>query len=223
MKTENHSIRVNDKATVSSILLIPENYRQVLIIAHGAGQGMQSPLISALHEGFAAHGILTVKFNFPYLEQGRKAPDRPAVLLDSWQAVIADVTATTGLSTQHIFLSGKSMGGRYASLIAAEQPGFGGLILFGYPLHPTGKPDQVRYEHLAKIDCPLLFFQGTRDSLCRLDRLREVLGELMPPPDLHIIEGGDHSFKTLKNMQRSEQSIWQEMIQTGVTWLTSKA
>ena len=219
MKTEDHTIQVNDKATISSSWLIPKAYQHALIIAHGAGQDMNSPFISALHEGIAARNILTVKFNFPYLEQGRKAPDRPPVLLATWQAVIDAVIERTGLATNHIFLSGKSMGGRYASLLAAEQTGFGGLILFGYPLHPAGKPEQLRYEHLSSIDNPTLFFQGSRDNLCKLDRLRPILARLTPQPDLHIIEGGDHSFKVLKSLNRSERSVWDEIIQISAEWI----
>ncbi|MGR9046056.1 MAG: alpha/beta family hydrolase, partial [Gammaproteobacteria bacterium] len=117
MKTENHSIRVSEKSIISSSWLIPEGYERALIIAHGAGQDMNSPFISALHEGIAKHNILTVKFNFPYLEQGRKVPDRPSVLMATWHAVINAVKTRTDLSYEHIILSGKSMGGRYASLL----------------------------------------------------------------------------------------------------------
>ena len=219
MKTESLMIEVNNKTSITSSWLIPKDYRQALVIAHGAGQGMNSPLISALHEGIAEHGILTVKFNFPYLEQGRKAPDRPPVLIAAWQAVIDTVTERTGLPRHHLFLSGKSMGGRYASLLVSEHPGFGGLILFGYPLHPAGKQEQLRYQHLSAIDSPMLFFQGTRDSLCKLDRLQSVLAVLTPQPDLHIIEGGDHSFKTLKSLNRSERSVWDEIVQTSTEWI----
>lgn len=219
MKTENHSIRVSEKSTISSSWLIPEGYERALIIAHGAGQDMNSPFICALHEGIAKHNILTVKFNFPYLEQGRKAPDRPSVLMATWHAAINAVKIRTDLSYEHIILSDKSMGGRYASLLASEQAGFGGVILFGYPLHPAGKPDKLRYVHLAKIDCPVLFIQGTRDNLCKLDNLRPILDEITPSPDLQIIDGGDHSFKALKSLNRSEWSVWDEIIRISADWI----
>ncbi|MGR9116751.1 MAG: alpha/beta hydrolase family protein [Gammaproteobacteria bacterium] len=220
MKLETHAIHVNDKTSISSSWLIPKDYRHALIIAHGAGQGMDSPLISALHEGIASRNILTVKFNFPYLEQGRKAPDRAPVLTATWQAVVDSVKERTGMTSDQIFLSGKSMGGRYASMLLAEQAGFGGLILFGYPLHPAGKPERLRYEHLASIASPMLFIQGTRDSLCQLERLQQILTGLTPQPDLHIIEGGDHSFKVLKSRNRSERSVWDEIIGVAAEWIT---
>jgi predicted alpha/beta-hydrolase family hydrolase len=219
MKQEDHRIKVNDSIEISSAWLIPENYRQALIIAHGAGSDMHSGFIRALHEGIAEHNILTVKFNFPYMEQGRKAPDRPAVLEAAWQAVIDAVLEKTRLAPERLLLSGKSMGGRYASMIAAQRPGFGGVILYGYPLHAAGKTDRLRAEHLPAILAPMLFFQGTRDALCDLDKLQAVLKTLPVKPDLHIIEGGDHSFKVLKRFNRNEQAVMAEVIATSAAWI----
>lgn len=218
MKTEHHTLVVNDKASVSSIWLIPEHYQTALIIAHGAGNGMNSPFISYLHERIAEQNILTVKFNFPYMELGRKAPDRAPVLEATWHKIIAAVVEKTHLSQQQIFLSGKSMGGRYASMIAAQQ-NYAGVILYGYPLHAPGRTDKLRAEHLGSIQCPMLFFQGTRDSLCQLDKLKSYLAELTPSPNLHIIEGGDHSFKTLKKQNRTEESVWAEIAETSAGWI----
>lgn len=220
MRAENHSISVADKGKISSSWLIPQNYQQALIIAHGAGKNMDSEFICALHEGIAKHNILTVKFNFPYMEQGRKAPDRAPVLLACWQGVIDTVMEKTGLSADKIFLSGKSMGGRYATMLASENPGYGGIIAFGYPLHAPGKPDKARFEHLASISSPMLFFQGTRDSLCKLDRLYECIDTLPNPPRVHIIEGGDHSFKVLKKLNRSQDEVMQEVIETSAKWIS---
>ena len=219
MKEEFHLIQVNEKIRVSSAWLIPENYRAVLIIAHGAGNDMNSEFINFLHQTIAAQGVMTVKFNFPYKEQGRKAPDRPLVLETTWQAVIDTVLEKTRCGPGHIYLSGKSMGGRYASMIAAQRPGFGGLILYGYPLHPPGKPDKLRTEHLPQIKCPMLFFQGTRDSLCKLEKLQAVLTSFQPAPVLHIIEGGDHSFKVLKKLNRTEQEVLEEVASQTVQWI----
>jgi predicted alpha/beta-hydrolase family hydrolase len=219
MKLENHRIQVNDSAEISSVWLIPEQYRHALIIAHGAGNDMQSRFICALHEGIAEHGILTIKFNFPYMEQGRKAPDRPAVLEAAWQAVIDAVLEKARLAPEKLILSGKSMGGRYASMVAAQRPGFGGVILYGYPLHAAGKTGKLRTEHLPAISAPMLFFQGTRDALCDLDKLQAVLKTLPVYPDLHIIEGGDHSFKVLKRFNRNEQAVMDEVITTSAAWI----
>jgi predicted alpha/beta-hydrolase family hydrolase len=218
MKQENHTLIVNEKASVSSTWLFPEHYQSALIIAHGAGNDMNSAFISYLHEKIAEQNILTIKFNFPYMEQGRKAPDRAPVLEATWEKILALALKKTPLSTEQIFLSGKSMGGRYGSMIAAKQ-NCAGVILFGYPLHAPGKPDKPRDEHLASIQRPLLFFQGTRDSLCQLDKLRQSLKQLVPSPKLHIIEGGDHSFKTLKSLNRTKESVWQEIIQITADWI----
>ncbi len=223
MKTEHHKITVTQKAEVSSTWLIPENYQSVLIIAHGAGYDMNSIFISQLHEGIAKHDILTVKFNFPYMEQGLKAPNTPHVLEETWQQVINSVIEKTGVKRKQIFLSGKSMGGRYATILASKEDLYAGIILFGYPLHAPGKPDKPRFNHLKVIHEPMLFFQGTRDSLCQLNIFRPLLETLSPKPTLHIIEGGDHSFKLLKRIERSEQSVYDEIAQVSSEWIKKTA
>lgn len=219
MKTEHHNITVNEKSEVSSAWLIPEHYQSVLIIAHGAGNDMHSDYISFLHEQIAERGILTIKFNFPYKQRGKKAPDRAPVLEATWHAVIADVLAKSGCTTDQIFLSGKSMGGRYASMVAHKYDNLGGLIFFGYPLHAPGKPDKARFDHFAAVRCPLLFIQGTRDSLCKLDSLKPLLATLQPTPKLHIIEGGDHSFKVLKSLNRSVEEVLTEVANVSIDWI----
>ena len=219
MNTENHSINVNDKHRISSVWQIPDDYRAVLIIAHGAGNDMHSDFISFLHERIAEHNILTVKFNFPYKEQGKKAPDRRQVLEATWQAVIDTVLEKTGCRNEQIVISGKSMGGRYASMIAARRAGLGGVILYGYPLHAPGKPDKIRVEHLPAIACPMLFIQGTRDSLCNLEALQSSLAALDNRPELHTIVGGDHSFKVLKKLNRGSDEVWSEIVNKTVQWI----
>ncbi len=219
MKTETHKITVNPKAYVTSIWNIPEDYESILIIAPGAGKDMNSDFISTLHDGIAKKGIMTVKFNFPYLEQGRAAPNTPSVLEDTWLAVIDAVMAQTGFPREKIFLSGKSMGGRYAILLAAKIDGFAGIILYGYPLHAPGKTNKPRSEDLASVHSPMLFFQGSRDSLCDLKVFKPILEQLDPQPELDVIEGADHSFKVLKRLNRNEESVYQELIDKTVEWI----
>ncbi len=219
MNTETHKIRVNEKAVVSAIWHIPDHYEHILLIAPGAGKDMHSEFISALHDGIAEHGIMTVKFNFPYLEQGRTAPNTPTVLEDTWLAVIDAVMAQTGAPREKLFLSGKSMGGRYATLLAAKIDGFGGLILYGYPLHAPGKTEKPRSQELNAIHSPMLFFQGSRDSLCDLTVFKPILENLNPPPELVVIEGADHSFKLLKRLKRSQESVYQELIDKSAQWI----
>ncbi len=219
MKTETHKISVRNRAVITSIWMIPDQYESVFIIAPGAGKDMTSEFLCYMHENIAKHDVMTVKFNFPYLEQGRKAPNAPTILEDTWLAVIEEVQKQTGFPRDKIFLSGKSMGGRYATLLAAKFDGYAGIIHYGYPLHAPGKTEKPRGEDLSAVHSPMLFFQGTRDSLCELDILRPILEKLDPQPTLHIIEGGDHSFKLLKRLNRSYESVLQELVVKSVEWI----
>lgn len=223
MKTEHHTITITQKADISSVWLIPNDYKAVLIIAHGAGRDMNSSFVTQLHEGIAKQNILTVKFNFPYMEQGLKAPNTPHVLEETWHKVIDMVLEKTGVSRKKIFLSGKSMGGRYATILACKEDLYGGIILFGYPLHAPGKYGKPRFDLLKVIHEPMLFFQGTRDSLCKLEVFKPLLKTLAPKPTLHIIEGGDHSFKLLKRIDRSQQSVFDEIISVSSEWINHHA
>jgi predicted alpha/beta-hydrolase family hydrolase len=222
MKTERHTITITDKADISSIWLIPEQYKSVLIIAHGAGRDMNSEFVTQMHEGMAKNNILTVKFNFPYMEQGLKAPNTPHVLEETWQKMIDAVVEKTGVDLKKIFLSGISMGGRYATILASKEDLYAGIILFGYPLHAPGRSNRPRFNHLKVIHEPMLFFQGTRDSLCKLDIFKSLLETLSPQPTLHVIDGADHSFKLLKRIERSEQSVFDEVVQVTTEWIKQK-
>ncbi len=222
MKTEHHTITITQKADISSTWIIPNEYKSVLIIAHGAGHDMNSTFMSQIHEGIAKHNVLTVKFNFPYMEKGLKAPNTPHVLEETWQQVINTVIEKTGVSRKQIFLSGKSMGGRYATILTSKEDLYAGIILYGYPLHAPGKPEKPRFNHLKAIHEPMLFFQGSRDSLCQLKVFEPLLETLSPKPILHIIEGADHSFKLLKRINRTEQSVFNEIIQTSADWINQK-
>lgn len=219
MKKEIHVIQVDEKNSVSSSWLLPENYKAVLLIAHGAGNDMNSDFITFLHHGFAKHGIATVKFNFPYKEKGRKSPDRAALLEATWLAMVNAVLQMTQCRPEQLYLSGKSMGGRYASLIANKLEQLGGLMFFGFPLHSPGKPDRKRADHLTTLNCPMLFIQGTRDSLCDLDTLKEITGALPSPPTIHVVVGGDHSFKVLKRLNRSLAEVMNDILLVSVNWI----
>ncbi len=219
MKTERHTITITEKADISSVWIIPKQYKSVLIIAHGAGRDMNSTLLSHIHEGLAKHDILTVKFNFPYMEQGLKAPNTPHVLEETWQKMIDTVIQKTGVTRKQIFLSGISMGGRYATILASKEDLYAGILLFGYPLHAPGRSNRPRFDHLKVIHEPMLFFQGTRDSLCKLDVFTPLLKTLSPPPTLHVIEGADHSFKLLKRLNRTDQSVYDEVVQVSSEWI----
>jgi predicted alpha/beta-hydrolase family hydrolase len=207
---------------VSSLWAMPPGYAAggaAVALAHGAGNDMHSPFLSAIHLGLAERGLLSVKFNFPYAEQGRRAPDRMPRLEAAWRGVLTAVRGDPELAPGRLFLGGKSMGGRVASHLAAAGARCEGLLFLGYPLHPAGKPERLRDSHLAKIACPMLFVEGTRDPLCRLELLQPVLARLGTRARLHLIAGGDHSFRLPKRLGRSEREVWDEILEAATRWM----
>jgi uncharacterized protein len=181
----------------------PDSWDQqnAVILAHGAGAGMNTPFMAYFHDELAARGILTVKFEFEYMQQKRKAPDPQPKLRQRYRQVIEEVNAT--VQPQRIFVGGKSMGGRVASYIAGDLEMVKGLVFLGYPLHPPGKADQLRDEHLYSLERPMLFISGTRDTLARRDLLEQVVGRIGTRATMIWIEGGDHSLKTGRKVDNS--------------------
>jgi predicted alpha/beta-hydrolase family hydrolase len=164
----------------------------VLGLAHGAGNGMDAPLLVGLAGGLAAAGVSCLRFNFPYKEKGRKAPDREPVLRDAWSAAFEEA----GRHGDPVWAGGKSMGGRIASMMAADGSlAVAGLVFVGYPLHAPGRTDRIRDAHLAEVGVPMLFLQGTADRLARWDLLEGAVRRLGNRAVLHPVEGGDHSFR----------------------------
>ena len=197
---ERRKIEVAPEIDVSSVWALPEGFSAgvspALVLAHGAGSDMDHPFLSFVHEALARRGMLTVKFNFPYIEAGRKVPDHMRRLARTWRAVTQRVRADAQPGT--LFLGGKSMGGRIATNVVADGEPASGLVLLGYPLHPAGRLDSLRSDHLSRIHCPMLFLQGSRDRLCDLPALRAVLAQLTARVTLHLIDDADHSFKVPK-------------------------
>src|SRR5215472_7934858 len=180
---------------VSGIVTLPDAppADTVVVLAPGAGSDLSSPLLVGVGDGLARHGFASVRFNFPYRERGGRAPDRAPVLEASYRAVLEQVRADRELRPRRAVIGGKSMGGRMASHLAAAGAPIDGLLLLGYPLHPAGRPTQLRTAHLVRIAVPMLFVAGTRDALCGLDLLRKTLAGLHGAT-LHVVEDGDHSF-----------------------------
>jgi len=160
--------------------------------------------------GLAGDALAVVRFNFVYSERGRKAPDRLPALIAAYRAVAEQVRTQT--VEKRLFLGGKSMGGRVASHLVADGFAADGLVFLGYPLHPPGKPDRLRSEHLARIGAPMLFVEGTRDPFCPLETLASVRQTLNAPTALSVVEDGDHSFKVRKSSGRSTDEAWNEAI-----------
>ena len=176
----------------------PDNWdrRTAVILAHGAGQGMDSPFMKFFQDELARRGFLSVAFNFDYTDQKRKIPDPQPKMQALYRRVVGEVAQEHGPRT--IVIGGKSMGGRVASYIAADTAGVGGLVFLGYPLHPPGKPDQMRDAHLYGIPLPMLFLSGTRDAFADRALLEGVVGKLGDRATLRWTEGGDHSLKVGK-------------------------
>jgi len=208
---------------VSAVVALPSGFKRpgrtpAIILAHGAGSDMASPFMSTVHTGLAREGWVAVKFNFPYTEVRRRAPDPRPVLERCYRAVVDAVAADRTLAPPWIAIGGKSLGGRIASYVAAAGASVRGLVFLGYPLHPAGRPEALRADHLPGITVPTLFVEGTRDTLCDLDRLRPVLARL-PHASLHTIEGGDHSFRVPRRTGRADEEVWAEIVQVVAHWL----
>jgi uncharacterized protein len=189
------SVHVGDAAT-TAIVYPSEGSRATLVLAHGAGAPQTHPWMVAMSRAIAAAGVTVVTFNFLYAEKRKGAPDRAPVLEATWLAALEAVRAQN--PGKRVFIGGKSMGGRYATMIAArEGVEVEGLVLLGYPLHPPSQPDKPRIAHLPSVRAPMLFVQGSRDPFGTPDELGPVLKKL-PRARLLVIEGGDHSLATPK-------------------------
>lgn len=164
-----------------------------MVVAHGAGAGQASPFMVRTASGLAERGVIAATFDFAYIAAGKHVPDRPDGLERRWRDAIAEARATfAGLP---LYIGGKSMGGRIATHVAAENSdGIAGVVLLGYPLHPPGKPEQRRDAHLPSVAAPMLFVQGSRDAFGTADEIRALLPRLQRAT-LHEVNGGDHSFK----------------------------
>lgn len=182
-----------------------------VVLAHGAGGTMHTPSLRAYADALAARGIGAVRFNFAYAEAGKRAPERMPALEACYRA-IAEAVAT---EADAVYLGGRSMGGRVGSHLAAQGFPTAGLVFLAYPLHPPGKPERLRDEHLRAIDAPMLFLQGTRDPFAQPDLLAATLATL-PSATLHAVEGGDHSHKV---RGRSADDVVTEMADATLAWM----
>jgi len=209
---------VEGAGEVSALLARPKDARRLLLLAHGAGAGMTHPFMEKLSADLAALGTATFRYQFPYMEQRRRVPDAPAVLIAT--VVSAVRAAEQAAPDLPLLAGGKSMGGRMTSQAAAQQPldGVQGLVFFGFPLHPPNRPGTKRADHLAKITIPMLFLQGTRDTLADLKLLRPICTKLGARATLHIIETADHSFHALKSSGKTDADVLHELAETTVSW-----
>ena len=203
---------------VSALLSMPAKARRLLVLAHGAGAGMNHPFMEKLAAELTSVDVATLRYQFPYMEERRRVPDAPAVLTATVAAAVR--TAAKMAPGLPLLAGGKSMGGRMTSEAAAQHPldGLQGLVFFGFPLHPPNRPGTKRADHLSKVKMPMLFLQGTRDPLADLKLLRPVCAKLGSRATLHIIETADHSFHVLKSSGRNDAVVLRELAETAVTW-----
>ena len=193
-----------------------------LILGHGAGAGQRSAFLVAFAGGIAALGVDVITFDFPYITAKRKVPDRGPVLEACYQKAIEAVRGDIESARRFLFIGGKSMGGRIATQVAAADRNLSvaGLVLLGYPLHPPGRPAELRAAHLPAIGRPMLFVQGSRDNFGTPAELNPVLAELSPPPTLHVVAGGDHSLKASRDLQ-AQSALYESIYRAIVDWIKS--
>jgi hypothetical protein len=208
---ERFEVALDGGGRVTALTYAPESRATAtLILGHGAGANQLHAFMVRAATGIAAHGVETVTFNFPYTEAKRRVPDPLPKLEACFRAVVREVRKRGDRS---LFLGGKSMGGRVASHVAAAgEPDLAGLVFLGYPLHPPGKPEQLRSRHLPSIAVPMLFVQGTRDAFGTPEELRPIVATLRPKVALFPVEGGDHSFKVPKRSGPSEDEVWDAVL-----------
>jgi uncharacterized protein len=195
-----------------------------LILAHGAGAGQHHPFMVRFARALSERGVAVMTFNFPYMEQKRRVPDRMPQLIACYRAVMAAARDLIHGAQERLFIGGKSMGGRAATHVAADDPDLviSGIVLLGYPLHPPGRPDQTRDAHLPDVRRPMLFVQGSRDTFGTPSELKPILGSLSPAPTLHTVHGGDHSFKIAgRDGKEKQEDVYADVQATIVEWIGS--
>ncbi len=203
---------------VSGLLVRPDSARLLCVLAHGAGAGMRHPFLEVVACRLAEHDIATLRYQFPYMEQRARRPDPPAVAAATVRVAVAEAARLApGLA---LVAGGKSFGGRMTSTAQAEAPlpGVRGLVFLGFPLHPPGRPDDKRAEHLARVQIPMLFLQGTRDEFADLKLLKPVVQRLGERATLRLVEGGDHSFRVLKRSGKTDDDVMAELVGAIAEW-----
>jgi predicted alpha/beta-hydrolase family hydrolase len=215
------TIRVGESQAVSGLWQVPDKPFACVVLAHGAGAGMTHKFMAAVADGFEERGVATLRFQFPYMENGSKRPDRPAVAHATVRAAV-EAAARFG-SGLRLFAGGKSFGARMTSQAQAEAalPNVCGLVFFGFPLHPVGKPSDERARHLAEVRVPMLFLQGTRDALADPRLLVPLIDALGGGATLKMVESADHSLHVPVRSGRTDEQVLDEVLNAAVVWMRS--
>lgn len=209
---------------VSGVLGIPEWWptgsRVSVVLAHSGSADRDEPLIRELQTALTERKVLTLRFNFPYAEAGRKKPDPLPVLQRALRSAVAILGRDPTAAPAYLFLAGKDLGAAVAAHTAAtSRLRVEGLALLGLPLHTQDKPEEVRADDLFRIVCPVLFVQGSKDRQCDLDTLRRTMMRVGAPTTLHVVEEADHHFKVAKKSGRTDEDVREEILATLDGWI----
>jgi predicted alpha/beta-hydrolase family hydrolase len=218
-KPKSVTIAIDAEQQVSGLLQVPVNARACYVFAHGAGAGMAHAFMAAAADGLFTRGIASLRYQFPYMERGSKRPDTPKLAHATVRAAIAE--AARLLPGVPLFAGGKSFGGRMTSQAqaASSLPGVHGLVFFGFPLHPAGKPSDERAAHLFDVQVPMLFLQGTRDDLADLELLQPLVKRLGTRATLRLSADADHSFHVPTRSGRKDVEVMDEILDTLGGWV----
>jgi predicted alpha/beta-hydrolase family hydrolase len=214
------SVRIGaGDAQVSGLWLAPQPVRACYVLAPGAGAGIRQASLEAIAAELGAHGIATLRYQFPYVERGSRRPDAPPICHATVRAAIAEAARLA--PAVPLIAGGRSFGGRMTSQAQSIAPlaGVRGLAFLAFPLHPAGQPSETRATHLAKIEVPMLFLQGTRDALAELSLLRSVTARLGERATLHLLEGADHSFHVAARSGRTDAQVRSELVGALAEWV----
>jgi predicted alpha/beta-hydrolase family hydrolase len=198
----------------------------LLVLAHGAGAGQRHPFMVTMACGLAERGIDVATFDFPYMREKRRVPDKAPVLEAAFREAVVEALDRSAGALRHtstrLFIGGKSMGGRMATHLAAQGlDGLAGVVALGYPLHPPGKPEQPRIAHLPAIRVPMLIVQGERDAFGTPDELKPVIGQMTARVMLHVVARGDHSLAVAKTAGVAQKDVYATVLDTIASWVQS--
>jgi hypothetical protein len=218
MKTERLTLAIDETHRVSALLQLPSAATACFVFAHGAGAGMDHPSMVAVATELAARSIATLRYQFPYMERRTRRPDPPPVCHAAVRAAVAEAARLA--PTLPLFAGGRSFGGRMTSQAQAIEPlpGVKGLAFIGFPLHPAGKPSAERALHLRDVNIPMLFLQGTRDELAKLELLQPLIDQLGTRATLKLLQDADHSFHVPARSGRKDPEVRAEMLDALATW-----
>ena len=216
---ERLTLEIDETTRVSALLQLPPAATACFVLAHGAGAGMEHPSMSSVATELATRNIATLRFQFPYMERGSRRPDPPPLCHATVRAAVAE--AARRAPKLPLIAGGRSFGGRMTSQAQAieQLPGVKGLAFLGFPLHPAGKPSVERAAHLGKVKIPMLFLQGTRDELAKLELLQPLFDRLGARATLKLLQDADHSFHVPARTGRKDAEVRAEMLDALATWI----